>query len=233
MSAITFRRYTTLPFLLDLLCEKRLALLDPSSWEDKNDSYYLDLYKSKKKLKSLLALCFADAAETYQHWKIYSGNSSGVCIEFNSGNLLGRIKANKRFISKPIEYKTVDELRHERIGINELPFLKRDAFRNEAEYRVIYQSHEEEIRIKYISIQSDDIDRIVVNPWVDRSVFDSIKSILTGIGGFENVRVIKSTVVENEVWKTMGVRAIKPKRHSKETGVLAHQSQLHLSTREK
>lgn len=67
MGEITFRRYTTLPFLLDILHEKRLPLLDPASWEDKNDSYYLELYKSGKRLKSVLAICFAEAQETYHH----------------------------------------------------------------------------------------------------------------------------------------------------------------------
>jgi hypothetical protein len=212
MSALTFRRYTTLPFLLDLLCEKRLALLDPSSWEDKNDSYYLDVFKAKKKLKSLLAICFAYAPETYHHWKIYSGNSSGVCIEFNRENLLAKAITGDGFTSKSIDYKTISELRSKPIGIKDLPFVKRYAFKDEQEFRIIYESCEEEIKIKHISIQSEDIDRIIVNPWIDRSVYKSIKSILTGIDGFKNVRVIKSTVVENDVWKTMGVRAIKPKR---------------------
>ena len=31
-------RFTTLPVLLDLLKRKRLVLLDPAVWEDKNDS---------------------------------------------------------------------------------------------------------------------------------------------------------------------------------------------------
>ena len=43
------RRYTTLPSLL-----YTLTLLDPQSWDDKNDSYYRQLYKEKKRLKSVL-----------------------------------------------------------------------------------------------------------------------------------------------------------------------------------
>ncbi len=212
MSENTFRRYTTLPFLLDILHEKRLPLLDPSSWEDKNDSYYLELYKSKKEIKSLLAICFADAPETYHHWKIYSGNSSGVCIVFNRDNLLRNTDTREGFISKSIDYKTIDGLRNKPIGIDNLPFVKRYAFKDEQEFRVIYESYEEEIKVKYIPILSDDIDSIIINPWVHKSVCTSIKSVLKGIDGFNHVRVTQSTVVENETWKTMGLNALRPKR---------------------
>ena len=58
------RRYTNLPALLYLLRERKITLLDPASWDDKNDSYFLSLYHQKKQLKSVLALCFTPAFET-------------------------------------------------------------------------------------------------------------------------------------------------------------------------
>ena len=51
-------RYTSLPVLLDALVHKRLTLLSPTSWEDRNDAYYIERYKETKKLKTVLALCF-------------------------------------------------------------------------------------------------------------------------------------------------------------------------------
>ena len=47
MSENQFRRYTTLPYLLDVLVKKRLTLLNPVKWEDKNDSHFLSIYKAK------------------------------------------------------------------------------------------------------------------------------------------------------------------------------------------
>jgi hypothetical protein len=35
-------RYTSLPILLDALNHKRMTLLSPESWEDRNDSYYIE-----------------------------------------------------------------------------------------------------------------------------------------------------------------------------------------------
>jgi hypothetical protein len=52
MSSAYLRRYTDLTALIYLLRKRRLTLLDPSSWDDSNDSYYLTLYKEKRKLNS-------------------------------------------------------------------------------------------------------------------------------------------------------------------------------------
>ena len=38
------RRYTELPFLIDFLETKEITLLNPSAWDDRNDSYYLQQY---------------------------------------------------------------------------------------------------------------------------------------------------------------------------------------------
>jgi hypothetical protein len=48
-----FRGYTNIPALLYLLRERKITLLDPASWDDKNDSYFLLLYREKKDLQPL------------------------------------------------------------------------------------------------------------------------------------------------------------------------------------
>src|SRR6185437_17104819 len=85
------RRYTQLPALLYMLSEKKLTLLDPNSWDDKNDSYFLEQYKLKRKLKTVLALCFSMAQETYHHWSVFADGSAGVCIQFKRYGLLNAI----------------------------------------------------------------------------------------------------------------------------------------------
>jgi hypothetical protein len=65
MSDTHFRRYTDLPSLIQILTNRKITLLDPATWDDKNDSFFLSTYKEKKKLKSVLALCFTSASETY------------------------------------------------------------------------------------------------------------------------------------------------------------------------
>jgi hypothetical protein len=77
------------------LKEKKITLLDPRSWDDSNDSYYLKLYQEKKGLQSVLALCFTRASETYHHWRIFADGSSGVCISFRRDKLLDAVKGEQ------------------------------------------------------------------------------------------------------------------------------------------
>ena len=65
------RRYTDLPALLHMLAAKQLTLLDPKTWDDQNDSFFMSQYKERKKLKTVLALCFSQTAKTYHHWRSF------------------------------------------------------------------------------------------------------------------------------------------------------------------
>ncbi|SHF08518.1 hypothetical protein SAMN04487965_1330 [Microbulbifer donghaiensis] len=85
------RRYTELPFLIDYLETKEIALLNPKSWDDRNDSYYLQQYGVTTKQSSLYSLCLTETNETYHHWRIFSHGASGVCIEFHIGMFIDRV----------------------------------------------------------------------------------------------------------------------------------------------
>jgi len=60
-------RYTTLPFLLDILLHQSLRFGNPENWEDRNDAYYHKRYREEQNHKNLLALCFTTKPETYHH----------------------------------------------------------------------------------------------------------------------------------------------------------------------
>ena len=49
------RRYTNIPALIYLLTARKITLLDPASWDDKNDLHFLSLYREKKSLETVLA----------------------------------------------------------------------------------------------------------------------------------------------------------------------------------
>ena len=85
------RRYTDLPALLNMLSMRQITLLDPKTWDDRNDSFFMSLYKERKKLKTLLALCFAQTPETYHHWRVFSNGSAGVCVVFDRAALLDSV----------------------------------------------------------------------------------------------------------------------------------------------
>jgi hypothetical protein len=140
MSSTYLRRYTDIPALISLLSTRKITLLDPESWDDKNDSHYLTLYREKKKLRSVLALCFTQADETYHHWRVFANGSGGGCIRFHRAELLKAVKKLPGLRIRTVTYLKLIEIRDRTLAISELPFLKRYPFEDENEFRMIYES---------------------------------------------------------------------------------------------
>ena len=55
MGVETFRSYTNLAAAIHLLRTKTITLLNPATWADKNDAYYVAEYKRLKHAVTLLA----------------------------------------------------------------------------------------------------------------------------------------------------------------------------------
>jgi hypothetical protein len=104
------RRYTDLTSVIDLLTHKRLTLLDPASWDDRNDSYFIDHYRERSDYKSVLALCLSTVGETYHHWKVFCGHASGVCIAFHRQALLDVIDAAEGVRHGKVKYLRLEEI---------------------------------------------------------------------------------------------------------------------------
>ena len=160
MSTDNLRRYTDIPALVSLLTERKITLLDPASWDDKNDSRFLALYQEKEKLQSLLALCFTQADETYHHWRVFANGTAGVCIRFDRDVLLRAIRKQDGLRTGTVRYLTMTEIRDEKLELEDLPFRKRYAFQDENEFRLIYESCDEKIDHLDIPIPLSSITRI-------------------------------------------------------------------------
>src|SRR5437660_1465029 len=157
MSGDYLRRYTDLTALIYLLRKSKLTLLDPSSWDDSNDSYYLTLYKEKLKLRSVLALCFTETDERYHYWRVFAPGASGVCVRFSRSGLLAAGGKHTGLQMKAVSYLKVDEIRRRKLKTADLPFLKRYAFLHESEFRVIYESKKRKLRKLDIGIPHYDV----------------------------------------------------------------------------
>jgi hypothetical protein len=203
----SLRRYTSLPGLLYLLQKRALTLLDPRSWEDSNDSHYLKLYETKAGLKTVRALCFTQADETYHHWRVFAPGSSGVCIRFRRPALLRATKGQEGLAAKSVLYRTLTTARRTSIKTAELPFLKRIAFKGEEEFRLIYGSTERLAGTLDLPIPLSAIDRIILNPWIAPALSDQVKRTIKGIRGCAGLKVVRSTLISNAKWKELGDRA--------------------------
>ncbi len=169
------RRYTDLPSLIYLLKEKKITLLDPYSWDDSNDSHYLAVYKRRKALKTVLALCFTQVAETYHHWRVFAAGSSGVCIKFKRDDLLKAVGKPVGVRASKVEYLKLRAARSKRPTTDQLPFVKRYAFVDEGEFRVIFESSKSGLLKKDIPIPLSSIARITLSPWLAKVYLSQLK----------------------------------------------------------
>ena len=202
------RRYSDLPALFHLLSNKSITLLDPTSWDDKNDTFYLSQYKNKKNLKTLHALCFSYRPETYHHWHVFSTGPAGVCILFDRVALLSAINGKEGISHKEVEYKTFEENENSNISVDCLPFLKRAGFKPEGEHRVIFESKESK-RLNFTTIPIDIscIKNIRLSPWLHPSLVDPTINSICAIEGCAKLKVWPSTLISNEEWKELGMTA--------------------------
>lgn len=196
------RRYTELPYLIDYLSTGELFLPSPKTWDDRNDSYYLEQYAKIENLNDTYALCLTEAAETYHHWKVFSSGSSGVCIVFNKEKLIEIANKNSELQIRPVKYKTIKEMREYNIPKNDLPFLKRYPYRDECEYR-LFATPSKEVKgggYRFV-VPKTTILQISLSPWLPKSVVGHVKSLLKSIRGCSGIKIYGSTLVENEEWK--------------------------------
>ena len=201
MARVTFRKYTSLPVLLNILYSSKLTLSDPSKWEDKNDSYYIDTYKRLNNYKTVLVTCFSETIETYHHWKIYAGTPSGICIEFHKAKLIPMMR-KQNVIMDYVKYARINlKVLKTEMTLEKFPFYKRIPFSDESEFRVLYYSCDKELLTYDIEIDFKCIKAIIINPWLDKSISGNLINVINSFKGKHQFRVYQSTLLENEKWK--------------------------------
>jgi hypothetical protein len=209
MSAHSLRRYTDLASAIYLLRRKCLTLLNPTNWIDRNDAYYLAQYKERIGARSILALCFAEAPETFHHWSVFSSRSNGVCIEFDKVRLLKAVDSEPSIRHRSMDYREIKKVQATPIKEEDLPFVKRYPFQDEREFRLLHISKEVEVDKYQIPIPLASITRITLSPWMHENLAEEVKLTLKAIDSCEKIKVSRSTLVENEQWKKAAKSALK------------------------
>lgn len=196
------KRYTTLASVVDMLVEEHLPLLDPIKWKDTNDTHFLGIYQDCVNAKGVYAACFTQAAETYHHWQVFAGENEGVCIEFDKKRLLESLQEKGSYLWGDVKYRSLKQMaRRKRINVYELPFLKRIGFSDEKEFRLIYRSSKPQRPVHLIAIKRAWVMRIILNPWLNDALFESIKLALKSIPGCQDMVVLKTSLINNSEWK--------------------------------
>ncbi|WP_395059539.1 DUF2971 domain-containing protein [Flavobacterium sp.] len=200
MNEITkLNRFTTLPYLLDIIKRKKIVLTNPENWEDKNDFLAIKHYKSINDIENLNVICFTYENETIHHWSKFSNGDNGCCIEFDSKKLLSIADKNNLLHNKT-EYTTIKKLDLLEIDNSKLLFLKRDLFKNEFEYRIISIEKKSDKSLCEIEVDLEIINKITLSYSLPTNVFESLEKIIVEIEPNLKNKINKSTLFENKEW---------------------------------
>jgi hypothetical protein len=192
-------RFTTIPFLIDLLKRKKLSLLNPGFWEDFNDRETIEIYRKAIGARSIYALCLTYKDETIHHWNAFASGSGGCCIEFRADELIDVLKKNKIKHDKA-QYIRVRDLVNLEFEKEKLPYVKREPFQPENEYRLIITSNDEQMPSYDIEIDLDIIRKITITNKVPPGVYQSLVETLTEIAPEFRGKFHQSTLYNNEKW---------------------------------
>ncbi|MFA8451908.1 MAG: hypothetical protein ACEPOW_14530 [Bacteroidales bacterium] len=192
-------RFTSLPILIDLLERKKIILIEPTNWDDRNDTLIIEAYKKKASVKKLFALCFTHENETIHHWKTFADGNSGCCIQFNGEKLIEILDSIAEISHGIVQYKNITEIDISRTEIKDIPFLKREPYKLESEYRVIWEGNGD-MPVFEIPITLDIIEKITFGQQMPEPVFQSIKKMIETTYPEINSKINRSTVYENEKW---------------------------------
>lgn len=193
--------YTTLPVLLGMLIEKRFFFGNPDKWEDENDRELMSLYKNRKKLKSLFALCFSCSSETIHHWNTFGSSISGCCIEFDLEKLVESVEKSEGIIRcDRVNYMTIDNVRNTNNTID-LPFTKRKPYECEEEYRIIWEDSNAKKTSCEIKFDLHSIRKITISQKMPKKLFELIKDHLKALC-LDNcsLKINHSTLSRNKEW---------------------------------
>lgn len=192
-------RFTTLPVLLDLLRRKKLVLLNPLTWEDRNDTEIILEYKKRKKISDLFAVCFGIGDETIHHWKTYANGISGCCIQFDEDKLLKSFQDVKNFRWGDVKYLKVKKVENATIPKDKIPFTKRWPYRCENEFRILWEGKTSKSTID-VCIDFNSINKITLSQEIPAEVYESIKELLRDEIGNQTHKINRSTLYENKRW---------------------------------
>lgn len=210
-SEITFlRRYTSIAAVIDILRRKELPLLDPQTWDDRNDRYFMSLYKESGALGGLYGLCAATCKETYHHWRVFTNTADGACIEIRREPLEERLRQLPGVSFGDVDYLVLGNV--EKLGPGDrdrLPFVKRWGFGPECEYRIIAETKEVQRPALSIDFPISLIGRIHLNPWLPAPIADSLKVTLREIPGCSKLSIARSQLIDSGRWKAAGDKVVR------------------------
>ena len=115
-----------------------------------------------------------------------------------------------------VDYLRLDEIEHPTaINLERMPFVKRTGFTAEEEYRIIAETTEDQKSALSIEFPHSMINCIYLNPWLPKSIAESLRDTLRSVPGCSNLRVSRSQLIDSSRWKRAGDEIVGKKTQKK------------------
>lgn len=193
----TLYRYTTDTAVVELLEKRKLSFRDPENWDDKNDSRLFKKYEEKNNEKAF-AICMTRSSETFHHWSVFSKKNIGMRISFNEREII-QISNKNKFQHGNVKYIQLTDLyKYQNISDLRKLFLKRYAYRDEREFRIISISKNQsapELSVDPSSI----IQKITFSPWMEIERKKYYKDKFSEIS--PNITISETSLIDNKTWR--------------------------------
>jgi len=140
----------------------------------------------------------------------------GVRIRFDRSQLIEALgKYRGRVTWDDVDYLTyaqLEALGKKRKGMDpiaKLPFVKRYGFRDESEFRIMYESKRKTATTINIPIPLSCINRIILSYKLNYGNYKAIKDKLRSLDGCRGLDIRRSNLIESKTWKNAGAEAVK------------------------
>jgi hypothetical protein len=197
----SLRRYTSVLAVLDTLTRARITLLDPATWSDRNDRELMAHYAATTPGNVVFAYCMAEGHETAHHWQVFADRGWGARMVFDRARLVEAISADPLIRHEAVGYANWRDLGASVRFPESLPFLKRQVFRAEREYRLIATPPATHTGATYeLAIPLNCIISVYVSGEISVPHFETLKGIIADIPACKRLPVRHSGLLQNPNW---------------------------------
>ncbi|WP_149866430.1 DUF2971 domain-containing protein [Tropicimonas marinistellae] len=199
----TINRYTSLASAIHMLTKKQITLLDPDTWDDRNDVHFIQKYRSRNQNKQVFALCFSRSDQTYHHWRVFAPGPDGVCIAFYEAKLREVFSLNSNVEIGNVKYRSIGDARAMKpLSDENLKFLKHKRYEPEEETRIVYTGKTNGQYPTY-PFPISAIERITLSPWLTKPLVDPMKSLIAKIDKCQRLKIYRSTLIDYRDWQSL------------------------------
>ena len=143
------------------------------------------------------------------HWRVYAGAPSGVQIRFNPPAFTSWVDAHPNATLEKVEYLRVDEFEEITSDLTRFPFLKRKAFRDEDEIRLIVEDTETVRMASSLPFDLTIIEEIKLSPWLAEPLVETIvRTLADAYSGqkneWEQISIRRTSLLANPTVMSAG-----------------------------